>query len=146
MERPIEATKCDPQDADATAFERGNAYLDQRRFEDAVKAYHEVACLNPSHALAFYFNRGAAYGNLALHQKTVAEFDEATRLHQAALEDFDSAIQINPQSPTAYANRAITYIFLGRDTEAKQDVDRAAALGYDRALLDQTIRKARDQR
>ena len=45
--------------------------------------------------------------------------------HQRAIEDFDKAIQLDPDYALAYANRGIAYHLLGQDE--KSDADKAKA-------------------
>ena len=60
---------------------------------------------------------------------------------QRAVEDYDEAIDLDPQLALAYVNRAEVKTLLGRDTEAQQDVELAVGLGSDRSELEERIEK-----
>ncbi len=66
--------------------------------------------------------------------------------YHLAIQDYDEALAIFPQLGEAYAGRARSYQFLGRDLEAQQDVDRAVEFGFDRLLLEAEIEEGRNQR
>ncbi len=66
--------------------------------------------------------------------------------YHLAIQDYDEALAIFPRLGEAYAGRARSYQFLGRDLEAQQDVDRAVEFGYDRLLLETEIEDGRSQR
>ncbi len=50
------------------------------------------------------------------------------------------------QPAGAYVGRALSYTYLDRDLEAKQDTERAIELGFDRELLESAIAAAKKQR
>ena len=87
-----------------------------------------------------------------------AQFVEAFLRHQAgvklqeqgnleeAVAEYGEAIRYNPRLTQTYVSRAITYILLGRDAEAQQDVDRAVELGEERAPLEQQIQSLKNLR
>ena len=66
--------------------------------------------------------------------------------HQRAMEDYNEALHFNLQDVDAYVNRALTYTYLEMDLEAQADIDKAVELGFDRALLEQWIEKAKSLR
>ena len=66
-------------------------------------------------------------------------------LFDNAIAEYDEALRLDPQDTQAYAYRALAYSRLGKDGEARQDVDRAVGLGYDRALLEGTIEELKTQ-
>ena len=57
-----------------------------------------------------YNNRGAAYAVLGQYQ--------------LAIEDYDKAIQLDPEDAMAYYNRGVAYKELGRYHRAIEDYDR----------------------
>jgi len=75
----------------------------------------------------------------ALHLRAMGQYQEA-------IYDLDEAISLNPVFAQAYVTRALARTFLAQDTEAQQDVNQAVRLGMDRALLEQTIKKIKQQR
>ena len=60
--------------------------------------------------------------------------------------DFEETIGLNPQLAEACANRAVAYTLLCDDAKARQDADKAVALGFDRALLENAMEEAKEQR
>ena len=58
---------------------------------------------------------------------------------ELAVRDFSEAIRLNPQLALAYYGRSLTYTMMGDDVAAGHDVNRAAALGFDLALLNSEI-------
>ena len=66
--------------------------------------------------------------------------------YQRAIQDYDEALNIFPEFGEAYAGRAKSYQYLGKDSEAQQDLDRAVELGFDRLLLETEIEEGRNQR
>ena len=47
-----------------------------------------------------------------------------------ALQDFNTAIALNPNSGESYFNRSLSYTGLGNATQAQADVQKALQLGY----------------
>ena len=66
--------------------------------------------------------------------------------NRRAINDYDEAIDLNPQNASAYANRALTYARLGYNAQARRDTERAIELGFDRGLLESAIEEARRHR
>lgn len=50
---------------------------------------------------------------------------------ELAMEDFDSALECNPDSAAAYYGRAVAHKVMGNDKEAESDRRQALELGYD---------------
>ena len=99
-------------------FNRGNAYADLERLDDAVADYGRVITLRPDHAQALH-NRGAAYGKLG-------------RL-EAALSDLNRAVTLLPQDASVHFNRGAIHADLGNDPQAVADYTRTIALQPDKA-------------
>ena len=62
----------------------------------------------------------------------LSEFDRA-------LEDFATAIELDPEDSAAHGNRALVLTRMGRDDEAAQALDRAVELGADREDMAQRV-------
>lgn len=100
-----------------THNDRGNAYLGEAKFDDAIADYDEAIKLNPNYAIA-YSNRcwARVLANEQLPQ---------------ALTDCDKAIAIQPDNYRALDNRAYTYLRL--DEVDKSIADFNAALKIESA-------------
>jgi tetratricopeptide (TPR) repeat protein len=83
-------------------------------YRDAPTFFTEAIARTPRNALC-YNNRGTYYGN-ELHD------------HEAALKDFNKAIELNPKYIVAIANRGVTRGSLGQKDEAIADLQRALAI------------------
>ena len=64
-----------------------------------------------------YINRGVSYADLGEYER--------------AIEDYDEAIRLDPQSARAYINRGNAYDGLGKSEEAERDYAKAKELGYE---------------
>jgi tetratricopeptide (TPR) repeat protein len=56
-------------------FDRGFAFQDLNKFEDAIDSYNHAIKLNPTPEA--YNNRGNAYGNLRNYQQAISDFNKA---------------------------------------------------------------------
>ena len=74
-----------------------------------------------------YLKRGEAYYFLGEPERAILDYGEA--------------ITLDPQDAQSYARRAVAYTRLENGAAALQDVERAAALGYDRDSLEDAIKK-----
>ena len=92
-------------------LKQGDLAYDRGQYAVARWAYDNVLL----EAALAYVGRGRAYH--AEHQ------------HQRAIEEFDKAIQLDPDNAGAYYNRGVAYAFLGQD--AKADADKAKACSLD---------------
>src|SRR6267378_8348786 len=86
-------------------------------YRDGPTFFTEAIARTPRNALC-YNNRAVYYGN-ELHD------------HEAALKDFDKAIEINPNYMVAIVNRGVTYESLGRREEAIASLEKAFAINPD---------------
>ena len=73
------------------------------------------------------------------------ELQDEGRLEEAIAE-YDQAIRLVPNLGEAYGGRALALAAIGKDSEAKQDAERAVELGVDRALLEEAIEELKKQR
>ena len=99
-----QATKHGENDADSF-YNYGLALADDKKFEDAIKAYKKAVALNPQYGLAFN-NLGSAYENID---------DE-----EAALDAYKKAIEINPQHAEAQHNLGAILNQRGQNEQAKE--------------------------
>jgi len=87
-------------------YNRGSAFFDSSRYQEAVKDFSSVIALNPYYPLAHY-QRGKS------HLRAGSYSD--------ALRDFSRAIELDKTNPTFYAYRAQAYRKLGEHTKALKD-------------------------
>jgi len=73
-----------------------------------------------------YYNRGTAYAELG-------EYDRA-------IEDYNKAIELNPDLAEAYNNRGIAYAKLGEHDRAREDMLRAGNLFTNERRIEYAIR------
>lgn len=104
------------------AFHELGFYRDGRTF------FTQAIARTPRSALC-YNNRGVYYGN-ELHD------------HEAAIKDFDKAIEINPGYMVAIINRGVTYENLGRKEEAIASLQKAFGINPNSPIPDVIIRIA----
>src|SRR5438552_6290110 len=90
------------------------AFYELRFYRDAPTFFTEAIARTPRNALC-YNNRATYYGN-ELHD------------HEAALKDFNKAVEINPKYMVAIANRGVTRGSHGQKEEAIADLQRALAI------------------
>ena len=132
-------------------YQTGVELHEQGRWEEAISAYDEAIRLDQQYAEAYYY-RGAAYVYLGQPEKAIEDHALAllkrpsfagaivrSSVYEVALDKYDEAIRLSPQDVEAYAGRALTYTFLGKDAEAQRDVEEAIRLGYDPVRLKEMI-------
>jgi tetratricopeptide (TPR) repeat protein len=97
-------------------------------YRDAPTFFTEAIARTPRNALC-YHNRGVYYGN-ELHD------------HEAAIQEFDKAIEINPGYMMAIVNRGVSYENLGKKEEAIASLQKAFAVNPDSPNPDVVFRIA----
>jgi tetratricopeptide (TPR) repeat protein len=90
------------------------SFYELRYYRDAPTFFTEAIARTPRNALC-HNNRGTYYGN-ELHD------------HEAALKEFNKAVELNPKYMVAIANRGVTRGSLGQKEEAIADLQRALAI------------------
>lgn len=134
---------------------RGNIYLKQGRFNDALRDFNAALAINPNF-VRFYINRAEAYNRVGDYGKTLADLTTAITLkpdyelgylyrsivynnlfgdHKKALADLTTAVTIKPDYVLGYFHRGNTYRLLGRYDEAIADFSKAIALSPDNAYV-----------
>lgn len=93
--------------------EVGHAYLTQRKFEQAKTVFEGLLALDPFDA---YFNMALA---------SIAQQEER---YESALQLYTRALEINPFSPTAYANRGEIKVMQGELQTGVEDLVKAMEL------------------
>jgi tetratricopeptide (TPR) repeat protein len=106
-------------EAKAWAFiARGDAFLEDEQYEQAIDSYNEAIRLKPGDAEA-WVNRGLAYGYSGETDK--------------AINDYDAAIRLDPKDVRALNNRGWAYRTKAKYDLALQDLNLAIKLEPDYA-------------
>jgi len=145
--RAIALSASQPHTAATAHLKIGNAYMAQRKFENAAIGFQRAVELNPNFAEA-YNNLGEALGEMKQYQRAIEVFNKAVVLdprllkakyNQAVSYDrmrnfrysefvFRTLIKNNPQYSLAYDGLAVTLSKAGRPKEAIAFHEKAIAL------------------
>ena len=145
--RVITLSSNNPQNAALANLKIGNAYMVQRKFENAAIGYQRATVLNPVYAEA-YNNLGEALGELKQYQRAIEAFNQAfvldptlhkAKYNQAVTYDrmgnfrysefvFRNLIKTSPEYSLAYDGLAVTLSKAGRAKEAIAFHEKAIAL------------------
>ena len=107
----------------------------------------------------FYYNWGLFYARWGMTLRAFSYMNKAVAMNstnpkayyhraslfmavgnlQGAVQDYTTAIELDPDYTDAYTRRGMMYTLLDRDDEANQDFDRAVRLGTDRETLEKEI-------
>jgi tetratricopeptide (TPR) repeat protein len=139
--------KEDEQDA---LFMRAYIYTEQRLYKKARADYEALLRINPSHEKARVGlvllndkdNRPreameqinamiATSPDYAMFYAIRAGMEQDRKQYEAAEEDFNRAIELEPGNTDYLLNRAMLYIATNRKKEARMDLDKALQLGAD---------------
>jgi protein O-mannosyl-transferase len=93
---------------------RGLAYQNQGKFNQAISDYNKAIEMNPGYADS-YNNRGLVYQNKG-------DLDQA-------IANYNKAIAINPNCAHAYSNRGLVYKIKGDLNQALSDFNKAIEIG-----------------
>jgi len=129
---------------------RGDALVDEERYEEALLDFDKAVELLPKYAMAYY-NRGNLYQKQKKYDLALADFNYAIRYRRdfdkaynnrgtlyketnrldEAIVDYDRAISLNPDYHMAYNNRGTVHILQKQYQRAIEDLDKAIALKPD---------------
>ena len=134
-----QAIAVNPEDARAYN-NRGNAYYGKRNFDLAIQDYTQAIALNPEKNADFYNNRGNAYYRKVI--KLISEdpdvfknkdfYYNRTRECSAAILDYTTVIELNPQYANAYCNRGLAWLHMDGWQNAGADLITARNnMGFD---------------
>lgn len=123
----------------------GDAYYNEGKYEEAIKAYNDFLELNPRHTKTIY-NRGRCYQQLGEHEKAIEDFQQVLKLDQrneSALlslgqemyrtEDYESVIFYSDKVLELRRNNAMAYYLKAR-AEQKLGNLRNALNNYNTAI------------
>ena len=133
---------------------RGSAYINVRKYDDAIADYDRAIALDPSYAMA-YNNRGFAKTHKSDYDGATDDYDRAIALdpnyaapygkrgfaklnkadYDGAIDDCSRAIAIDPNNAAAYNNRGTAKAHKGDHDSAIDDYDRAIAIDPNNAAL-----------
>ena len=131
---------------------RGFAYYEQGKFDQAIADFNKVIDLDPGYAKAYY-ERGVASYRQNKYAQALADYNKAIEIdpnssdaydYRAILyvkqqdmaqagADFAKAIETNPANEKAYYNRGLFYAMQGSFDEAIADYDQYIKLNPDDA-------------
>jgi tetratricopeptide (TPR) repeat protein len=100
---------------------RGAAYLKKGMYNEALKDFTRVIETDPSYVNA-YINRAALYINPNVKQ------------YELAIQDYDTALRLDPVNAQARHYRGVALRGLGRDTEALEDFNESITLSPNTAV------------
>ena len=92
---------------------RGLAFYNLKRYQQAVKDYSQAIRMNPEDAIA-YNNRGNVYYEMMKYEP--------------AESDYNKSIDLNPQYANAYMNRGLVYYQMDKNEQACADLSKACDL------------------
>jgi tetratricopeptide (TPR) repeat protein len=140
------AIRLKPEDEPAY-YIKGDAYLDQQQYEDAIRTYTEAIRLDPNSG-NLYHQRGVAYGRSGDLNDAIDDYTRAIALkprsdterfsrgytyaqkqeYDKAIDDYGQAILLNPKNIAYYFQRATLYEKTGQKDLAAQDMKQVALL------------------
>jgi tetratricopeptide (TPR) repeat protein len=106
---------------------RGYAYGNKAQWDSAIADFSKVNELRPKYHAAAYYNLGIAYWTTGQKEKS--------------LENYNSALEINPQYAEAYYSRGICYYYMNNYDSALLDYSKAIEIvpSFDKAYFNRGI-------
>ena len=140
---------------------RGWAYVEQKKYNQAMTDFNKAAELNPNSELP-YFGRGWVYNLQKNYGAAIREYDKVIELNpryaiawnnrgaakswqnkmSEALADYNKAIELSPNYIKAYENRGKALNALGDKKKAAADFQRAETLSLSNKGADKIIEEA----
>lgn len=128
----------------ARAYNQGDAYRKNGKYDKAISGYSKAISLSPEYAEA-YRRRGLAYCGIYDYDRAIEDFNQAIRLQpdgagyylnrgiafykklqlDKAIGDFSQAIELKPNDPESSLNRGIAYYKKRQFDKAIEDFTRA---------------------
>ena len=139
---------------------RGNAYREKGKHDQAIEDYTNAIKLNPRYANAYY-NRGLAYSYKGDNDKEIADYTQAIKLnprlidaynnrgaayekkgqYDRAIADYNRALKLDPRRAKVYLNRGVAHAHKGSLDQAIADYTRAIKLNprYEEAYFSRSL-------
>lgn len=147
------ALKGELKDKVATYHNRGIAYSNTGKYEQAIADFDKAIELKPLHSV-FYQNRGRIYRKQGDNDRAIVDFNKTIELkpddalayyergiayankaqYSEAIADFDKATELNPNDAAMYCGRGVTYSRMGNHDAAIADFEKAIELDPKDAL------------
>ena len=105
-------SESDIQEAESMK-QKGNDMMKSEKYREAIECYSKAIELNRANAV-YYCNRAAAYSKVSDHQ--------------AAVDDCDRALHIDPKYSKAFGRKGIAYGLMNKHREAKECYEHALQL------------------
>ena len=157
-----EAINLNPDNALAW-HNRGWAYVEQKKYRQALADFDKAEQLNPNSELP-HFGRGWTYSLMKEYMSAILEYDKVIELNPksalawnnrgaakswtgnmtAALDDYNRAIELNPNYAKAYENRGKAFQALGDQEKSVADFKRAEKIYRSNKGADKIIEEALD--
>ena len=134
---------------------RGSIYIFMNKPEDAIQDFNMALKLDPNHFTA-YFNRGNVYKNKKMYEHAINDYNKFFEINPnippanlatvyryraecyihtgnffKVIEDYSTAIELDPDFALAYYNRGIINLQLQNYYKVKSDFTTAKNLGMD---------------
>lgn len=138
---------------------RANAFRKLSQHQKAIEDYDESIRLDPQNTDA-YNSKGHIFSELGRYKQATSEYSSAIRLdprnyeayyhrarallhldRQAAFDDLDQALAINPEKPSARALRSVANFHFGYPEKAQLEITKALEQGANSARIIEQIKK-----
>lgn len=105
----------------------GTALFALGRFPEAAKEFETAMNQNPQDADP-PFNLGSAYGAMGENYRQKGDIENANKMFNSAISNFEKAIRLKPDYKSAYQFIGTTYLNMGDSANAKVYMDKAAQI------------------